>query len=151
MSQLTDICFFLPLSEKLATAGQPIEPQFASILAADYKVIVNLALSTSTNALPSEQEIVESLGMEYVHIPVVWEQPTLENLEQFFAVMQSNANRRVFVHCAKNMRVSVFMYLYRVLHAGVDEAAASSDMYRIWSPNETWQKFIEQAIQHYQN
>ena len=149
MSQITDICFFLPLSEKLATAGQPTEPQLASIRAAGYEVVVNLALPTSTNALPSEQEIVESLGMEYVHIPVIWEQPTRENLEQFFTVIHSNANRRVFVHCALNMRVSAFMYLYRVLYTGVDSSVAYKDLHRIWTPNGTWLHFIEQAIQEH--
>ena len=151
MSQITDIRFFLQLSDFIATAGQPTEAEFAAVRAAGYEVVVNLALPSSINALPSEQEIVQSYSMEYMHIPVVWEQPNLEDLEQFFAIMQSNADRRVFVHCAMNMRVSVFMYLYRVLREGVDEAAARAELRRIWTPNETWQQFIEQAIQYYRS
>lgn len=69
--QLTEICNFLQLSNSIATAGQPTIEQFAAIKQAGYSVVINLALPTSTNAIPNEQQIVESQGMEYMAIPVV--------------------------------------------------------------------------------
>ena len=62
---------FLQLSETVATAGQPTEAQITAIQAAGYRVVINLALPTSTNALPNEQALVEALGMTYIHIPVL--------------------------------------------------------------------------------
>ena len=111
--------------------------------------MVNLALSTSTNALHNEKEVVENLGMHYVHIPVVWENPTLEDVEHFFSVMKANADKKTFVHCAANMRVSAFMYLYRCIHDRMSDEEAKKYLSQIWLPNETWQKFIAQVLEHY--
>lgn len=147
--QLKSIYNFLQLSDSIATAGQPTTQQLSDIKAAGYDVVVNLALPTSTNAITNEQQIVENLGMKYVHIPVIWEKPTLEDLERFFAVMEENADKNVFVHCAMNMRVSAFMYLYRIIHEQTNIEAAQQDLYQIWQPHETWQQFIEKVIAHY--
>lgn len=142
---LTSIYNFLQISDRLATAGQPTVEQFKDIKAAGYQVVVNLALPTSTNAIANEAEIVESLGMQYVHIPVEWEHPTIENLHQFFDTLNANQNQSVFVHCAMNMRVSAFVYLYR-RQQHVSDEQAKSDLAKIWTPNETWQKFIQNAM-----
>ena len=148
-NRIENIRNFLKLSNSIATAGQPTEAQFSAIKEAGYKVVVNLALPESTNALPHEQEIVESQGMQYVHIPVVWEKPTLEDITHFFAVMDANADKSVFVHCALNMRVSAFMYLYRLIHEHVSDEEARRDLHQIWMPNDTWQEFIQKVIKHY--
>ena len=147
ISKLEDIYNFIQISETIATAGQPTVEQFAAIQAAGYPTIVNLALPTSTNAIPNEQAIVEALGINYVHIPVIWEEPTFEDLDRFFEVLEQNANQKVFVHCAMNMRVSAFIYLYRVIQQPVAEETAKQTMEQIWQPNEVWQAFIESVKQ----
>ncbi|HAG82836.1 MAG TPA: phosphatase [Cyanobacteria bacterium UBA11162] len=147
---MEDIYNFLKLSDSVATAGQPTEAQFSAIKESGYRVIVNLALPESTNALPNEQAIVESQGMQYIHIPVIWEKPTLENISRFFSVMETNADKKILVHCAANMRVSVFMYLYRLIHDGISNEKAKQDLHQIWIPNDNWQEFIQQVINHYQ-
>ena len=113
------------------------------------EAVVNLALPTSSNALTGEAERVTGHGMTYVHIPVVWERPELGQLEQFFGALQALRGRKVWVHCAMNMRVSAFLYLYRRLHLGEDHETAMHPMRTVWIPNETWQAFIEQAIAAY--
>ena len=147
---IEDIYNFLKLSDSVATGGQPTEAQFSAIKESGYRVVVNLALLESTNALPNEQAIVESQGMQYIHIPVIWEKPTLEDIARFLSVMETNADKRVFVHCAANMRVSTFMYLYRVIQDGMSEEKAKQDLHKIWIPNDNWQEFIQQVIQRYQ-
>ncbi len=151
MNSLASIYNFLPLSDQIATAGQPTEAQFATVAEQGFQVVINLALPTSDNALPNEQATVESQGMDYVNIPVVWEQPTLADLQQFFQVMDANQTSKVLVHCAANKRVSAFMYLYRCLKGGADEATAQRDLNRIWQPNTIWQRFMQQSMAHYQH
>lgn len=146
---LQEIYNFLQLSDTIATSGQPTAEQFAAIKQADYQLIVNLALPTSSNALSDEKQIVESQGMQYVHIPVVWENPTLDDVAKFFGVMETNTDRKIFVHCAANMRVSAFMYLFRRIHQGVNDEAATQDLHKIWVPNEVWQKFIQEVLNIY--
>lgn len=142
---LTTIHNFRAISETLATAGQPTAEQLAAIASAGYGVVINLALPTSDRALPNEEAIVTGLGMDYVAIPVVWEEPTLADLAQFFLTMDTHGQRRIFVHCAANMRVSAFVYLYRRLRLGLEEAIALADLHAIWHPNPRWQQFIDQA------
>lgn len=144
---LAAIYNFLEISESITTAGQPTAAQFAAINDAGYQVVVNLALPTSTNAIADEQQIVESYGMEYVHIPVLWEDPTLEDFDRFSKTLNENTEKKIFVHCAMNMRVSAFIYLYRRIHAHVEDGIAKQDLQRIWTPNETWQAFIERVMQ----
>jgi len=147
---MQDIYNFLQVCDRIATAGQPTREQFSTIKDSGYQVVLNLALSTSTNAIPDENQLVEALEMEYISIPVVWENPTLNDLEQFFQAMNANTDKKVFVHCAANMRVSAFMYLYRRLQQGITEAEARKKLRQIWQPNENWQQFIQKAIAHYQ-
>lgn len=147
---LQEIRSFIQISEKIATAGQPIASQFADIKAAGYEVVVNLAMPNSTNAIANEQELVEAQGIEYIYLPVVWEKPTLNDIDRFFKTLKENSERPIFVHCALNMRVSAFIYLYRRTQQQVSHELAIESMNRIWTPNEIWQAFIDQVIKHYQ-
>lgn len=148
-NKIENIYNFLKISESIATAGQPTADQFLAISELGYQVVVNLALPESLNALPDEQAIVEAQGMQYFHIPVIWENPTLEDIKSFFTVMETNTDKNVFVHCAANMRVSAFMYLYCLIHEHISEEDAKKDLAQIWVPNEIWQKFIAQVIESY--
>jgi uncharacterized protein (TIGR01244 family) len=143
---LEQIHGFIQISDKIATAGQPTADQFADIRAAGYEVVVNLAMPNSTNAIAHEQELVEAQGMEYVYLPVVWEEPTLSDIDRFFNTLETNADKPVFVHCALNMRVSAFMYLYQRTQNQVSHEVAVENMNKIWTPNETWQAFIDQVL-----
>jgi protein tyrosine phosphatase (PTP) superfamily phosphohydrolase (DUF442 family) len=145
---IDDMCNFLSLG-RIGTAGQPTGAQFAAIKAAGYRVVVNLALPTSTNALPDEAKRVTALGMTYVHIPVIWESPTLQDLDEFFAVMERYRQEKVFVHCALNMRVSAFIFLYRVIRLGVPPDEARGALLQIWQPDDVWRRFVDQALSHY--
>ncbi len=147
MTQLTEIYNYLPITAELVTAGQPTEAQLAAIQAAGFQVVVNLALPTSDNALPDERAVVEAAGMTYVPIPVVWEQPTLADFQRFQQVMADHAGQQILVHCAANMRVSVFVYLHRCL-SGVPEAEAAQALAQIWTPNPTWRQFMSAVLEH---
>ena len=148
MAELTKIYNYLPFSEKLITSGQPTRDQFDSFPTVGIQTVINLALPTSSNALTDEEEVVRSLGMEYIHIPVVWENPTKADLDTFFAAMEKQSEKKVWVHCAANMRVSAFVALYRILRLGWDHEKAWKDAYRIWDPfaDPVWRKFIEFAL-----
>lgn len=142
---LEAIPHYLRLSDRIGTAGQPSAEQFAAIQEAEYQVVVNLRPPGDT--LPNEHALVEGSGLGYVSIPVIWDAPTVADVEQFFATMQANENKRVFVHCAMNMRVSAFMYLYRVVKQNVAPEVAAQDLHRIWEPNPTWRHLIEQVLE----
>jgi hypothetical protein len=111
--------------------------------------VINLATPTSTNALPDEAGLVAALGMHYVPIPVLWDRPTLDDLDAFFNALDTYAGQRVFVHCVLNWRVSTFIYLYRVIRLGVAHETAVWDMLSIWESDEIWSQFIADAFEFY--
>jgi protein tyrosine phosphatase (PTP) superfamily phosphohydrolase (DUF442 family) len=143
---LESIFNFLALSETLITSGQPTEQQLATVQESGYQTVVNLALGSAHNALVDERSIVESLGMQYVHIPVEFDRPRPEDFEQFCALMRENGDQPLLVHCAANFRVSSFMYLYRQLYLGWGADDAIIDLHKIWTPNAVWQQFINEIL-----
>jgi len=143
---LEDIYNYLRLTDSIATAGQPNEAQIAEIAQAGYQLVINLALSDAEHAPPNEKGTVEAHGMDYIHLPVIWSHPTLENLEAFCDVMDANQGKKIFVHCAANMRVSAFMALYRIRRLGWQPEQAFRDMQRIWTPEGWWRDFVLAAL-----
>lgn len=129
------------------TAGQPRPEHFAVLAKAGYDTVINLATASSSNALPDEAQLCAQQGLRYCHIPVIWEQPTENDFDQFSALMATLQERKVFVHCALNMRVSAFMFLHRILNLGESVEAASQDLQRVWTPDANWQAFIERMLQ----
>jgi protein tyrosine phosphatase (PTP) superfamily phosphohydrolase (DUF442 family) len=136
---------YFKVGETIATSGQPTAEQFSGIAGSGYDVVVNLALPTSTYALEDEAAIVQSLGMTYIPIPVSWENPQLSDLQQFYEVMRQHAADKVWVHCAMNMRVSCFMYLYQYCVLGLPEQQAQYPMLEIWSPTGAWAELVDAA------
>jgi len=143
---LSDIYNFRSLGDKLGTAGQPTETQLRDVREAGFEAVINLALPTSDNAIPNEGSIVTALGMSYVHIPINFQAPTSEDFRAFCRVMDAFDDRPVFVHCAANMRVSAFIYLYRVLVKRVPASEAQRDLHAIWHPDDVWTAFIQQQM-----
>jgi protein tyrosine phosphatase (PTP) superfamily phosphohydrolase (DUF442 family) len=148
LSTLSGIYNFRAIDERLGTAGQPTEPQFRQVREAGFEAVINLALPTSDNALANEGSIVTGLGMAYVHIPVDFKGPTAKDFSAFCQVMKAFEDRPTFVHCAANMRVSAFVFLYRVSQKGVDAKKAERDLYAIWQPDEVWNKFIQDQLKN---
>ena len=141
-TELSAITNFLQIAPGLGTAGMPTQEQIPLLAAAGYQVVINLAVDDLPSVLAEEEKLVNDCGMHYVHIPVIWLKPTLANVKDFFATMQQQQGKKVFVHCVLNMRVSVFVYLYRVLILNVSPRAAYADVLKIWQPDEVWQPFI---------
>jgi protein tyrosine phosphatase (PTP) superfamily phosphohydrolase (DUF442 family) len=149
MNALTDIHNFLPLWENVATSGQPTEEQLPAVTESGFEVVINLL--PKSQLLSGEREFFQNAGLEFVHIPVIWTEPTLDEFEQFVAAMQARTAKRVYIHCAANMRASVFCYLYRTLHLGIPTEEAQTDLNRIWTPNPIWQRFLVSVEKRYRS
>jgi protein tyrosine phosphatase (PTP) superfamily phosphohydrolase (DUF442 family) len=144
---LSGIKNFRAIGERLGTAGQPTESQFQAVREAGYEAVINLAVPTSQNALAHEGSIVAGLGMAYVHIPVNFKAPTIQDFQIFCRALEVFGERPVFVHCALNMRVSAFVFLYRVLRQGVAPSDAERDLRAIWEPDPVWSRFIAERLE----
>jgi len=148
LESLNDIFNFIQLDDRVATSGQPTEAQFSLVKEAGYTTVINLAPKSHENALGNEDEILERMGIRYIHLPVVFTNPTREDFDRFVDALESCDDDRIWVHCAANMRVSAFFFKYRTERLGWSSGEAETDLHRIWEPGKlmgVWQEFIEKA------
>ena len=139
-----DILNYFLVSENLATSGQPSKEQFKQIAEAGYDVLINLAMPDHENSIEDQGRIVTSYGMTYIHIPVPFDAPTDAQFEEYANYLLALENRKVWVHCIVNARVSAFTYRYL---RDVKKAASNkleNPILAAWLPNmdNTWKEFI---------
>ncbi len=129
---------------RIGTAGQPTPGQLELIAAEGYGAVVNLAMHNSDNAIANEGNLVASLGMAYIHLPVPFEAPTAGHLRKFIRVMDALEGEKIFVHCAINARVSAFMFKYLTLCKATSAADATSPLLKSWLPDmdPAWKTFL---------
>lgn len=149
MNDPEHIAGWLRLDEHITTSGQPSEDELAEIKALGVEHVVNLALHDHEKSLADEHEELNALGVEYIHIPVVFSEPTEDDFDQFCREMGRLSGKKVHVHCIVNARVSAFFYRYRRDRLDWDEEKARADMNKIWDPadwkevGKPWVKFLE--------
>lgn len=140
---LDTIINHIKVSERIASSGQPKKHEFKEIAQAGFEVVINLAMPNSDNAIPDEGNIVTTLKMQYIHIPVPFEAPTLEHLKDFFSIMNAIKHKKVWIHCVVNHRVSAFLFLYMrfIENKSIDEA--NNSVLKSWKPNDVWTRFMD--------
>ena len=143
-----DIYNFLPLSENLYTGGMPTEEQLADAAQHGVQLVINLAPHEVSNALANETGIVNSLGMQYINIPVIWNTPNKDGLDRFMDAMDANPDKKILVHCQANFRATAFVGMYRILRQGWKEEDALAGMHKIWDAEDypIWKLFIEETL-----
>ena len=142
----TSIYNYRHLTEKLASSGQPTENELGFIIQAGYSTVINLGLHDAEYSIENEASIFEENNVRYIHIPVIFETPKTEDFDAFVKVLAKIKKEKIFIHCAANKRVSVFVALYRILTLGWEKESAMEDVKKIWFPNDVWQTFINQQL-----
>jgi protein tyrosine phosphatase (PTP) superfamily phosphohydrolase (DUF442 family) len=146
MVTIPEIRDYLVLKPDLYTGGQPTPDQIPWLREQKFEVVINLATEKSPDAIRNEQELVMENGMAYVHIPVEWENPKKADIQKFFHFFSSHTLFKTFTHCALNMRVSSFVFLFRTLVEKANPDDCLLDLLTIWKPNPTWQEFINSML-----
>ena len=139
---LADITNFRQYSATFASSGQPTKDQFSAIAENGFERIVYIAFTNNANALPDADQVVKGLGMEYMHIPVTWDNPLPSDFFAFADSLRRDTDKKTLLHCQVNARATAFSFLYRVIYEGVSISEAKTDMNTVWQPNETWRDFI---------
>lgn len=139
---MTGILNFFQIDDGLACAGQPKAEEFRQLADAGYRAVINLATEASTGHLPDEPALCAACGLEFLWLPVAWDAPRPEDYQVFARWLDTHRHResKVLVHCAKNWRASLFVFLYRVLRQQADPARAWEDVLEVWEPDTVWLK-----------
>lgn len=135
---------FRRVSDRVTTSGLVTAEDLSDLEAEGYEVVVNLLPDSSEQAFAGEAASVRGQGVGYVHIPVDFAAPSCDQFEEFAAVMDANAERRVHVHCAANYRVSAFYSLYAMRRGWWTAEEADEHVRSIWAPSDHpgWSEFI---------
>jgi protein tyrosine phosphatase (PTP) superfamily phosphohydrolase (DUF442 family) len=139
---------YLKLSETLFSSGMPTPEQIPSIAQNGVQVVINLATPKSEGWIPDEKERVEAQNITYYGIPVDWDNPLMNELNEFMDIMDRHKHQKILVHCQANYRATGFIAIYRFNRLGWSEENAFKDLRKIWNPAEypIWQKFIEKSL-----
>ncbi|MGZ3778313.1 MAG: protein tyrosine phosphatase family protein [Mucilaginibacter sp.] len=138
---------FHQVNDRLACSGQPTEEQLQAIMEEGYKVIINLGLTGTKYSLPDEAASVAGLGLTYHHIPVQFDSPQIQELEDFLALMAQHLNEKILVHCAANYRASCFTGLYLLATQQFGQDEMDDFVANIWQPDPVWQQFVEDGVE----
>jgi protein tyrosine phosphatase (PTP) superfamily phosphohydrolase (DUF442 family) len=133
---------FLRISPNLATGGHFNHEGVAALAEQGVSLVIDLR-----DRPPEDQEErLAEAGIRWVNVPVVWKAPQQEDFEAFSRLMSDNEGESILVQCQANYRASAMTYLYRVTQAGVPEPEARKDLNAVWTPEGTWQEYIEAIL-----
>jgi protein tyrosine phosphatase (PTP) superfamily phosphohydrolase (DUF442 family) len=138
------IYHYLEVDDQLITGGQPTEEQLRAVADEGFRTVINLAPISPRYSLEDEPGLVESLGMQYHHIPVDWDRPTAGDFSAFEMLMQALPAGKTLIHCAANFRVTAFYSLFAQKHLGWSKAKADEFRASIWQGSDypIWETFI---------
>jgi protein tyrosine phosphatase (PTP) superfamily phosphohydrolase (DUF442 family) len=146
-ADLSDASNYRQYSESLSSSGQPTAEQLQDAAEQGFERIVYLAFTDNHSAIEDEDRVVKQLGMDYIHIPIDFDQPTLADFDLFERSMGEIDTAKTLVHCQVNFRASAFSFLYRVLAEDVAILEAKNDLDSVWVPNEVWYLFILKVLE----
>lgn len=108
---------FFRVDHAVWRGGQPTPEGFRQLAALGVKTVVDLR---SEGARETERDLVESLGMRWVHLPMrIYWRPSETQITAFLQVIDDPVNRPVFIHCRQGEdRTGALIALYRVARQG---------------------------------
>lgn len=133
---------YIKVDENISTSGLLSKKDIKQIANDGFDVIINLSVDDD-RSLNDESKIVAKNGMVYIHIPISWTKPQEDRMFLFFHILDAfiKEKKKVFIHCMKNYRVSVFIYRYKkdILKEKNVEFIAPKE----YKPNKVWKKLLK--------
>jgi len=138
---------YIKIDKNISSSGQPTKEQFKLIAKKGFEVVINLGVNDfKRGALKQEDKIVVENKMIYYHIPISWENPQIDRLYLFLDTLKilQKQNKKIWIHCMKNYRVSVFLYRYKkdILKQKAVKFVAPKE----YKPNKVWKKILKGKI-----
>lgn len=140
---VSQIMNYFRYNDTLAAGGQPSPEQIKSLHNEGIEIIVSISPTSTRNYLPEEPELIESLGMHYIHFPI-----DCSNLQEIYyatfkGIMDSLEGKNVFIHCGGNIKTSNLIHMYQVLEQGLDEQESLKVLKKIQQPEEKWFSYFK--------
>jgi protein tyrosine phosphatase (PTP) superfamily phosphohydrolase (DUF442 family) len=145
---------FLQVDDRLFRGAQPDVAGFKYLRDVGVRTIINLRLAKDAERL-NEREIVESLGMKYVNIPIEdgnfftrSRRIPPEAIRSFFQTIDASDSGTVFVHCHRGAdRTGALVSFYRIARQNWDSVRAYAEARQIGM--RSWYKGLQQQIEEF--
>jgi len=146
-ASLADLKNYHVDTPEMVSSGLPNRVHFEKLKAIGVSNIIDLIPGDRSE----EIALMDKLNLNYHNIQVEWGNPTIKNFREYIFTMKqfSKSEGITLTHCRLNWRGAVFTYLYRVTQLKESEEMAKQDMLTIWTPNDTWQAFINKVLAQY--
>ena len=132
----------VPIHDRWVTSGQPPAAALEKLGGEGFEAVIYLAPPTVHDAVREEPQILRAHGVEYVNIPIRFDQPTEADFAAFVEAVRRFEGRKVLVHCQINLRASSMTFLHRVIVGKEPPEKAYDSVARVWSPNGVWKAYI---------
>jgi uncharacterized protein (TIGR01244 family) len=123
------IAGLVEVGPRVLLAGQPTPEGLQNAKHAGVTLVINMR--PESELAFNERQMVESLGMEYVNIPVTLQTLDDASVEAFLGQMaelrlRPGSAERVLVHCSSGNRVAALWAMYEIAEGGLppEEAVA---------------------------
>ena len=143
---------FGQMDERFYRGAQPKQEDYKDLAALGIKTVIDL----TEDSKEYEKSTVESLGMKYVHIPMVDKKyPTEEATAMFLKVANDPATGKFFVHCAGGRHRTGAMgavYRYQNYHWNFDQVYAEMKQYDFYTSmgHGAFKDFVKDYYDHMQ-
>jgi len=111
---LRGVSNFGQVAPTLFRGGQPSTEGYRELKQMGIDTVISFRHEKGENTL--ERRAVEGLGMRFVSLPWhAWEDPTDQQVREFFTVLNANPHGKFYVHCQQGRdRTGTMVALYRV-------------------------------------
>ena len=111
-------------------------------------MVINLAPTEPGRSLAGEADLVGAMGMDYVHIPVDWANPTVQDFAAFEQALSQLGERKALIHCIANFRVTAFYALHALKHLGWGVTEAGTLHASVWQGHDhpVWERFWSEMM-----
>lgn len=140
---------FISHNQWISSGSRPTAEQIIELRQNGFDAVLNIVPLTAKNPLPDENVIVESLDMQYVHLPLDYTDVAPELYESFKNALHGLSTKKVFVHCGGNIYSSNLLHMFLVLETGMDESSSLQLVLKVHTPSDIWFRFFESfGMQH---
>jgi len=108
---------FEQVNDHLYRGGQPSTELFQSLKKLGIKTVIDLR--DRKHQYTAEKQLVESMGMQFVSVPLTMHAPTDDEIAKILNLIETKSLWPVFLHCQGGRdRTSTVIACYRVSHDG---------------------------------
>jgi tyrosine-protein phosphatase SIW14 len=124
--ELPEIKNMQAVNDHIYRGAQPSSQGFKQLAKMGIKTVIDLRDRAAQ--ADREKQIVESLGMKYVGIPMNMHSPTDDQIAKALSVLNSTESAPVYLHCLGGRdRTGAVIACYRIAHDGWDNHKALAE------------------------